>query len=262
VRLPVSTTGSFSPQFAPASLVFLSSKGGANGLWKYEHGETAEIWRGADGGVVTPPAISRDGRQICFSFRRRGRAGLYVMDANGTNVRTLAEGLEVRGAASWSPDGKWVAVAGNRGDGTRVFKVPVDGGAPIELTTTLSVTPVWSPDGGLILYSEQQRAGQFEVKAMTPDRSPVPIVAVQIVGFNSATRYRFVPEGDALIVLEGVIGAQNFYKLDLATGKRRQLTDLDGPHVIRNFDVSPDGRHIVFDRWQQHTDVAMMTLAR
>jgi serine/threonine protein kinase/Tol biopolymer transport system component len=262
VRLPVSTTGSFSPQFAPASLVFLSSKGGANGLWKYEHGETAEIWRGADGGVVTPPAISRDGRQICFSFRRRGRAGLYLMDASGTNVRTLAEGLEVRGAASWSPDGKWVAVAGNRGDGTRVFKVPVDGGAPIELTTTLSVTPVWSPDGGLILYSEQQRAGQFEVKAMTPDRSPVPVVAVQIVGFNSATRYRFVPEGDALIVLEGVIGAQNFYRVDLATGQRRQLTDLDGPYVIRNFDVSPDGTHIVFDRWQQHTDVAMMTLAR
>jgi Tol biopolymer transport system component len=50
--------------------------------------------------------------------------------------------------------------------------------------------------------------------------------------------------------------------VDLATGQRRQLTDLDGPYVIRNFDVSPDGTHIVFDRWQQHTDVAMMTLAR
>jgi serine/threonine protein kinase/Tol biopolymer transport system component len=262
-RLPVSTTRSLSPRFAPTYLVFLSSKGGADGLWKFEQGETTEIWRGADGGVVTPPAISRDGRLICVSFRKDGRAGLYVMDANGTNVRRLAEGLEVRGAATWSPDGRWVAVAGNRGDGTRVFKVPVDGGAPIELTNTLSFNPVWSPDGDLILYSEQQRAGQFEVKAMTPDRRQVPIGAVQIVGFNIGTRYLFMPEGGALVVLEGVIGAsQNFFKVDLTTGERRQLTDLDGTYVIRNFDVSPDGTRIVFDRWRQHTDIAMMTLSR
>jgi Tol biopolymer transport system component len=232
-------------------------------LWKFEQGETTELWRGADGGVVTQPAISRDGRQICFSLRRGGRAGLYVMNANGTNVQTLAAGLEVRGAATWSPDGKWVAVAGNRGDGTRLFKVPLDGGAPIELTSTLSINPVWSPDGGLILYSEQQRAGQLEVKAMTPDRTPVPVVSPQIVGFNAANRYQFLPAGDALIVLEGVLGAsQNFYKVDLATGARRQLTDLDGTDVIRNFDVSPDGTRIVFDRWRQHADIAMMTLAR
>jgi Tol biopolymer transport system component len=98
---------------------------------------------------------------------------------------------------------------------------------------------------------------------MTPDRTQVPIVAAQIFGFNTATQYRFMPQGDALIVLEGVIGAsQNFFKVDLATGKRRQVTDLDGTYVIRNFDVSPDGTHIVFDRWRQHTDIAMMNLAR
>ena len=70
------------------------------------------------------------------------------MNANGTNVRTLAaDSFDVRGAASWSPDGKWVAVAANRGDGTRLFKIPVDGGPPVRLLDTLSFNPAWSPDG-------------------------------------------------------------------------------------------------------------------
>ncbi len=156
-----------------------------------------------------------------------------------------------------------MAVAGNRGEGTRLFKIPMDGGPPVRLADTLSYNPVWSPDGRLILYSEQQRAGQFEVKAITPDQVPVPIVQPQIVGLRTPTQYRFVPTEDALVVLGGVVGSsQNFFRVDLATGKRRQLTDLNGASVIRNFDVSPDGTHIVFDRWRQHSDIALMTLAR
>jgi serine/threonine protein kinase len=262
-RLPIANTRALSPRFAPDYLAFLSSKGGTDGLWKFEQGEATELWRGEDGGVVAPPATSPDGRLICFSYRKAGRAGLYVMNANGTGVRTLAETLDVRGSATWSPDGQWVAVAGNRGDGTRLFKVSLAGGAPMQLADTLSYNPVWSPDGRVILYSEQQRAGQFEVKGITPNRAPITIVPLQVVGFSTSTQYRFVPNKNALVVLEGVIGAsQNFFKVDLATGQRRRLTDLDGSLVIRNFDVSPDGTHIVFDRWRQHSDIAMMTLPR
>jgi dipeptidyl aminopeptidase/acylaminoacyl peptidase len=262
-RLPVANTRALSPRFAPDYLAFLSSTGGTDGVWKFEQGEATELWRGEDGGVVAPPATSPDGLLICFSYRKAGRASLYVMNANGTGVRPLAETLDVRGAATWSPDGQSVAVAGNQGDGTRLFTIALAGGPPIQLVDTLSFNPVWSPDGRLILYSEQQRAGQFEVKGITPHGAPVTVVPLQIVGFSTATHYRFVPNENALVVLEGVIGAsQNFFKVDLVTGQRRQLTDLDSSGVIRNFDVSPDGTHIVFDRWRQHADIAVMTLPR
>lgn len=185
------------------------------------------------------------------------------MNANGTNVRTLAaDSFDVRGAASWSPDGKWVAVAANRGEGTRLFKIPVDGGPPVRLVDTLSYNPAWSPNGNFIVYSEQQSAGQFEVKAITPDRAPVPIVELQIVGF-SISSYRFLPDGKGLIVLEGVRGtSQNFFRIDLASGHRRQLTDLTAGSVIQNFDVSPDGTQIVFDRLRSNSNIVLMTLAR
>ena len=109
---------------------------------------------------------------ICFSYRTRGTTRLYVVNADGTNARRLSDSLDVRGAASWSPDGKLVAIAANEGTGTRLFLIPVDGGRPVQLLDTLSFNPVWSPDGRFIMYSEQQKAGQFEVKAITPARVP------------------------------------------------------------------------------------------
>ena len=260
-RVAVPNTRASGPRFAPGYLAFLSSKGGANGLWKLEGGAALELWRGDEGGVVAPPAISPDGRLICFSYRKQGTARLYVMNANGTNVRALADSFDVRGAASWSPDGKWVAVAANQGDGTRLFKIPLDGGQPVRLLDTRSYNPVWSPDGRFIVYSEQQGAGSFQVKAITPDKVPVPLPEFQ-VGYTIATPYRFIPNGKALIALEGNLGAQNFFWVDLEGGQQRQMTDFKAGFVIQNFDVSPDGKQIVFDRLRDNSDIVLMNLAR
>jgi len=82
MRVPARNTRALGPRFAPGYLAFLSSKGGSDGLWKLENGAPQELWRGDEGGVVAPPAIAPDGRLICFSYRKRGRAGLYVMNAS------------------------------------------------------------------------------------------------------------------------------------------------------------------------------------
>jgi Tol biopolymer transport system component len=105
---------------------------------------------------------------------KRGHGRLSVINANGTNLRPLAPSLEFRGGASWSPDGKWIAIAADGGDGTHVFKIPLDGGEPIKLVDTLSYNPVWSPDGNLILCSEQQGGSHFVLKAIRPIRHRYP----------------------------------------------------------------------------------------
>jgi Tol biopolymer transport system component len=258
-----------SPRYAGDYLAFLSSKGGADGLWTLDKGGTAvELWKGGDGGVVAAPAISPDGRRICFSYRKAGRAELYAINANGTGLTTLATSIEVQSAASWSPDGRWVVVAATQGDGTRVFKIPVDGGLPIRLRETLSFNPVWSPDNRFIVYSEQGGGGSFTVKTMTPEGVPVDVAALASLGSRLpmafGTPYRFMPGGKRLITLEGAAPNQNFFSLDLETGEHRQLTsfDLTSGAVVQNFDVSPDGTRIVFDRLRNHADIVLMNLAR
>jgi serine/threonine protein kinase/Tol biopolymer transport system component len=268
---PIQTANkrALSPRYAGDYLAFLSSKGGADGLWKLDDSSTAvELWKGGDGGVVAAPAISPDGNRICFSYRRQGRAGLYVINANGTGLTTLAKSIEVQSAASWSPDGRWVAVAANQGEGTRVFKIPLDGGRPVRLRDTLSFNPVWSPDDRFIVYSEQHGAGTFDVKTMTPEGAPVVVAAVASLGSRFpvafGTPYRFMPGGKTLITLQGTAPNQNFFSLDLETGEQRQLTnfDLKSGSVVQNFDISADGKRIVFDRLRNHADIVLMNLAR
>ena len=80
------------------------------------------------------------------------------MSADGTNSRTLAasidlRGVEGQGTADWSPDGEWIVTGGDDGHGPGLFKIPVDGSAPVRLVSDEAVNPIWSPNGDLIVYA-------------------------------------------------------------------------------------------------------------
>ena len=72
---------------------------------------------------------------------------LYVMNADGTGTRRIAEELDVRGAPAWSPDGQWLAVAVANPDGEpQLFKIPVGGGTPVSLVKEYSTDPIWASE--------------------------------------------------------------------------------------------------------------------
>ena len=78
------------------------------------------------------------------------------------------------------------------------------------------------------------------------------------------TPYRFMPDGKTLVTLQGTAPNQNFFRVDLETGEQRQLTnfDLKSGSVVQNFDISRDGKRIVFDRLRNHADIVLMNLVR
>ena len=259
-QFPVPVTRAVAPRFGPQYILFLSSKGGAQSLWKTQANETVELWRTSEGSVTSPAAVSPDGREICVSIRRQGRNGLYVMNADGTNVRHLAASLDVRDTPSWSPDGSFITVAADEGDGSRIFKVPVNGAGPVRLVDELSRLPVWSPDGSLILYAAPVQGAGYAVKAVTPDKQPQSLPELWIL--RGGDRYRFLPGGRQVVALLGDYLRQNFWMVDLDTGQRRQLTNLKPGYSIGSFDVSPDGRQILFDRVRQNSDIVFIDLVR
>ncbi|MGZ3464763.1 MAG: protein kinase domain-containing protein [Gemmatimonadaceae bacterium] len=258
-RITLPTARSAAPRFARDSSVFyLASRGGGDGLWRLSGPKASELWKTDQGAVVGAAVVSPDGRRVCFPVGRRGHSTLYCMNADGTGAHAVAESLDVRGAASWSPDGNWLAVAAREGRGVRVFKIPVGGGTPVRLVDSVSSNPVWSPDGNFILYSGTPRARSVPVKAVTPDGQPytVPALTVDRVGDS----YRFLPGGKELVVKLGGFRRQDFWLFDIATGQRRPLTALRPGESLQRFDVSPDGKRILFERVRENSDIVLIEL--
>jgi Tol biopolymer transport system component len=257
--LPTSNLRAVAPRYGPNFVLYLSSKGGGDGLWKIQDGSATELWKAADGAIVSPASVSPDGGRICVVIRQHARQHLFVMTSDGTSARELAPTLDVRDAASWSPDGKWIAFTAEESEGGRIFKVPSDGGTPERLTNEVSYNPVWSPDGRMIVYAAPLQGITFPLKAVSPDKTPIQIPTFGITG--EGNRYRFLPDGKTMVALQGWFRHQDFFAIDLISGDRKRLTNLRPGSILRNFDISPDGKQIVFDRVQENSDIVLIDLA-
>ena len=54
----------------------------------------------------------------------------------------------------------------------------------------------------------------------------------------------------------------NFWLLDLTTKSTRQLTRIGDRGVGRTFDITPDGKNIVFDRSRENSDIVLIDLPK
>jgi len=254
------TMRSWAPRFGGGSLFYLSSRDGADGLWSYRDGKALEIWKGADGALQSPAAVSADGRRVAFALWRGGKRQMHVLTADGTQLRPLSSDLDVRGTASWSADGKWIVVAGNDRNGLGLFKLPVDGGSPVRIATGPFLDPVWSPRGDLIVYCGPQVFTLAPLLAVHSDGTPAKLPEIKVR--REGSRARFLPNGTGLVYMLGnTLAEQDFWLLDLSTMHSRRLTRLSSSAVMRTFDITADGRRIVFDRLTEDSDILLIDLA-
>jgi WD40 repeat protein len=252
------TATGLSPRSGPGYIIYLAPKAGRDGLWRLaDDGTATEVWNGVEGRAVAGAAIAPDGQRIAFSVQRAGRTQLYVMNADGTGTRRVAEGLDLRGALAWSPDGQWLAVAADRDGEPRVFKIPVDGGAPLLLVNEYSTDPTWSPSGLFLVYSGADVGTNFSVKAVSADGRPRQLPTLVLT--RGARRLAFLRE-DTLIVLKGDVSHKEFWSIDLMTGREQQLTVFGRGFAIGDFDISRDGREIIFDRTREESDIVLFDL--
>lgn len=260
-RISLTTGTGFSPRLGPSYLLYVAAAGtGSDSVWKLADGVATELWTAAGARIIGGPVIAPDGRQVAFSVRLNGQAALYQMQADGTNARVVTDSLDLQGAPAWAPDGRSITSAAvDRGE-PHLFRVPVDGGPPSLLVGEYAADPVWAPDGSFVVYSGRDIGTTLSLHAVTADAAPRSLPALTLV--RGARHLAFMSGGRRLVFLRGEIRHKNLWLVDLDTGVERQLTDFTPDFEIRDFDISPDGREIVVERVQDHSDVVLLDLPR
>lgn len=257
--LLTTTTGS-SPRLGPNYLLYVSDKGTGESIWKLSNGITTELWNGPEARVFGGPAISPDGYSVAFSVSQRGQTLLYVMQADGTGARIVADSLDLQGAPAWTPDGHSITSAVVVHGTPELFRIPINGESPTLLVHDYSVDPSWTPDGRFAVYSGPDVGTTFSVKAVTPAALPHPLPILTLR--RGARHLAFLPDGRTLVLLRGEIQHKDLWLIDLETGAERQLTKLSSDFDIRDFDISPDGSEVVLERVQERSKVVLLDLPR
>ena len=255
---PVATARALAPRFRGRSLFYLSSSGSGDGLWRVENGQATEVSKGAEGGLYEPAAVSPDGSRAVIVVRREGKRQLVIVSVDGRSARTLASSLEIQGAAGqatvdWSPDGAWIVTGARDAQGSGLFKIGVDTGVAVRIVTGRADNPVWSPDGNVIVYAGKFFTGQVQLLGVRPDGTPVELPSVR----TRPGGYRFLPDGRGLVYLP-FIPSLDFSMIDFATKQTRQLTRLSNQGTLGTFDITPDGKALVFDRTRENSDIVLI----
>ena len=138
-------------------------------------------------GDIRYPTVSPDGTQIAFRagdlVEANGDEEIYVMNADGSDVRQLTHNSDFDSAPTWSPDGTRIAFehadaatltpgSGTEPEQKDIFVMNADGSDVHQLVASPGKDegPVWSPDGTKIAFSSD-RDGQQEIYVMDADGS-------------------------------------------------------------------------------------------
>jgi TolB protein len=110
------------------------------------------------------PAWSPDGTRIAYHSNLYGNWDLFVMDADGSNVRRLTDHSADDAMPSWSPDGTRLVFHSARSGNWDVWMVDVNTLELRQLTfyPGEDTFPTWSPDGNQIAYASD-RDGDLEI---------------------------------------------------------------------------------------------------
>lgn len=126
------------------------------------------------------PSFSPDGKKIVFVSDRDKNVNIYVMQADGSNLRRLTDDLYFDNYPVFSPDGTQIAFQSNREDErVQVYLKNINDDSPPRRLTHLSmdtgIAPkCWSSDGTqILLYTNQNGKDQIVLADVEPPAKPL-----------------------------------------------------------------------------------------
>ncbi|MEP6507915.1 MAG: hypothetical protein ABJC63_06770 [Gemmatimonadales bacterium] len=196
VRISDNTHLNVSPAWTlDGAVLFISTLGGNRDIYLQQidgdlspRGSPVRLTTGLNAHTIS---VDREGKTLAYSVFNTV-ANVFAAPISGDienpRMRQVTTGNQTVESASISADGKWLAYDSNINGNQDIFKMPVGGGEPLQLTHNNidNFAPSWSPDGRQIafhslvkgnrdVYIMDASGGKPTAIAATPSEELVPI---------------------------------------------------------------------------------------
>ena len=250
------------PQYSPDGkhIVFQSTRSGSFEIWRADADGSNLVQLTSFGGPLTgTPRWSPDNRQISFDSRPGPHANVHIISADGGPPRRLVNDSADDGVASWSRDGRWLYFASNRTGTWQVWKRPLDGGQPVQITKNGGFSPLEASDGKSIYYTHFDEQGVWQ----TPVDGGPETRILDKEPFGGYWGY-FTVGRDGLYFIgdtgagEKHVAGFKFY--EFATRRITNICDMEkGPYQgAPGLAVSPDGKYLLYVQLDEARNNLMM----
>ncbi len=249
------------------TLVFQSDVAGRPKLFTIDlaTGQVRQITRGTEWRDESP-RWSPDGQAIAFASNRahygaQAEAGspdfdVYVMRADGSQVRRITSDPGNDRDPSWLPDGRSVVFSSDRASRGDLYRVRLSDGQTERLTTNFvgrAIMPAVSPDGRTVAFAAQTlRVGAFwNFQVHLLDLATGRTTALPASG--GACWPSWSPDGSRLYTVQLEREPSAIERRDLATGIVTPA-HADGERWSYYPRVSPDGQWLAMSVSPEHHD--------
>jgi Tol biopolymer transport system component len=205
------------------------------------------------------PMLSPDGLRIAYTAYPPGLPSeIFIMNADGTDVRRMTDNASSDERPNWSPDGSHLLFNSNRGENWDIYLMDVETGAIERLTfhEKEDLRASFMPDGRRIVF-DSDRTGNDDIFIMERDSGEASMVQLTSdEGFDGYPEPS--PDGRSIAYTSGSGGNKNIWLMDTDGGHKRQLTEDPGMDQAARF--SPDGGLITFfsNRDGGHSEIYVM----
>lgn len=243
-------------------IVFSALSGQYLNLWKMDASgqNLTQLTRAAADQAEV--AATADGRYILFHAGGK----IWRVNPDGSGPRQLTTGnLDVHPVAS--RDSRWVVYASlqnwSPGIGGRpmVWRVPIDGGAAIQITKDSNSFPAISPDGKLVacayyVYDQPQSTPAIAIYPFAGG----PALKVFKRPPGSDEEVDWSPGGRSLEYIVSRDGVSNIWRQPLSGGEPAPITHFAADRLFF-FSRSPEGKRLLLSRGNERTELVLITQA-